>query len=72
MERNLDRRVEVLTPIHEPKIQARLSHILELALHDDQHAWTLLEDQTWLRVKGEAKASLQNALMEEVKSLPRG
>ena len=72
MERNLDRRVEVLTPIHEPKIQARLSHILELALQDDQHAWTLLEDQTWLRVKGEAKASLQQALMEEVRALPRG
>jgi len=42
MERNLDRRVEVLCPIADPALQAYLrENVLELYLADTQRAWTL-------------------------------
>ena len=41
MERNLDRRIEVLTPVHDPELQARLLEILELVFTDDTNAWSL-------------------------------
>jgi len=42
MERNLDRRVEVLCPIADPALQAYLrENVLELYLGDTQRAWTL-------------------------------
>ncbi len=50
MERNLDRRVEVVVPIAEPGIQRRLVGILEDALRDEANAWTLSADGSWHRV----------------------
>jgi polyphosphate kinase len=50
MERNLDRRIEALTPIQEPELQAELNVILETMLADDRRAWTLSSDGRWLRV----------------------
>ncbi|MCI0584350.1 MAG: polyphosphate kinase 1 [Chloroflexi bacterium] len=50
MERNLDRRIEALTPILEPDLQAELGVILETLLADDRRAWTLGSDGHWARV----------------------
>ncbi len=50
MERNLDRRVEVVVPIDDPEIQRRLVGILEDALRDEANAWTLSADGAWQRV----------------------
>ena len=50
MERNLDRRVEVVVPIDEPGIQRRLVGIVEDALCDEANAWTLSGDGSWHRV----------------------
>ncbi|HEX6419450.1 MAG TPA: RNA degradosome polyphosphate kinase [Acidimicrobiales bacterium] len=49
MPRNLDRRVEVLTPVVDPALQARLDEILEVEVHDDVLAWTLGADGRWSR-----------------------
>jgi polyphosphate kinase len=49
MERNLDRRIELLTPVHDPELQARLLEILDLAFADDVNAW-VLNDRTWQRL----------------------
>ncbi len=50
MERNLDRRVEVLCPINEPSIKRHLRDIvLEAVLQDSDRAWALLTDGTYVR-----------------------
>ena len=50
MERNLDRRIEALTPILEPDLQAELQAILDTMLADDRRAWILGSDGHWTRV----------------------
>ena len=47
MQRNLDRRVEVLTPIRDPALRARLDEILAVLGVDDTLAWELTGDGTW-------------------------
>ena len=41
MERNLDRRVEVVTPVEDHEAQARLARIIEVMLADDRRSWQL-------------------------------
>jgi polyphosphate kinase len=50
MPRNLDRRVEVVTPVRAPALQARLQEILDANLADDRNAWALNPDGTWTKV----------------------
>jgi len=50
MPRNLDRRVEAVTPVTQPDLQARLAEILEINLADDVLAWTLGPDGEWTKV----------------------
>ncbi len=50
MPRNLDRRVEVLTPVLDPELKARLREILDVVLTDDVLAWTLGSDGRWTRL----------------------
>jgi polyphosphate kinase len=47
MERNLDRRVEVLTPVRDPALRARLDEILGVLLADEALAWKLDGDGIW-------------------------
>ena len=49
MERNLDRRVEVIVPVRDPVIQQRLVEVLDAALADRANAWTLGPDGRWTR-----------------------
>jgi polyphosphate kinase len=50
MPRNLDRRVEVLTPVTDVTLQARLDEVLDVELRDDVLAWSLGPDGEWTRV----------------------
>jgi len=50
MERNLDRRVEVVVPVDDPAIQERLVAILDAALADRANAWELGSDRHWHRL----------------------
>ncbi|MPZ52802.1 MAG: polyphosphate kinase 1 [Acidimicrobiia bacterium] len=50
MPRNLDRRVEALTPITDPRLRGRLDETLEVLLADDELAWELDSNGTWTRV----------------------
>jgi polyphosphate kinase len=50
MPRNLDRRVEAVTPVDDPDLQARLQEILDVNLADDTLAWELHGDGSWSRV----------------------
>jgi polyphosphate kinase len=49
MERNLDRRIEVLVPVTHPKHRAWLDTVFEMALADDSVRWELASDGTWHR-----------------------
>jgi polyphosphate kinase len=49
MERNLDRRVEVIIPVEAADMQSRLREILELDLADRVRAWQLAADGVWHR-----------------------
>ena len=48
MKRNLDERIEVLTPVHRPALQHTLLTMLEMLLADRRQAWDL-HDRVWLR-----------------------
>jgi len=47
MERNLDNRVEAVTPIHDPRLQERLREILEVCLADNRNCWEMQSDGTY-------------------------
>ncbi|HET8980218.1 MAG TPA: polyphosphate kinase 1 [Solirubrobacteraceae bacterium] len=68
MPRNLDTRVELLTPIERPELQAELDDTLERCLADDTYAWTLASDGLWTRRHGRTR-SVHNELMERTLSL---
>jgi len=50
MPRNLDRRVEAVVPVDDPRLRARLDEILRVVLADDRLAWELGPDGSWRRV----------------------
>jgi polyphosphate kinase len=64
MGRNLDRRVEVLVPIHDPELQARLFEVLDLVFADETNTWELGPDRRWRRVENVHGVSAQARLKE--------
>ena len=69
MERNLDNRVEAVAPIHDPRLQRRLEHILELALSDNRKAWEMHPDGSYTQRSPGPDEPVRNAqriLMEEI------
>ncbi len=63
MPRNLDTRVELLTPVDGPELRADLDDTLERCLADDTFAWTLGPDGQWTRRQGGTR-SVHRELME--------
>ena len=51
MERNLDRRVEALTPVDDGILQERLRVTLRTMLADERRAWVLDRNGDWRRVE---------------------
>jgi polyphosphate kinase len=64
MERNIDRRVETLTPVLEADLRERLDEILALNLADDVNSWTLHPGGEWSRVPSVEGVSTQRRLQE--------
>jgi polyphosphate kinase len=67
MPRNLDRRVEAVTPVEDPKLVNELREILQILLSDNRQAWDLQPDGRYIqRYPGpdEAERSAQRILME--------
>ncbi|MCJ7711053.1 MAG: RNA degradosome polyphosphate kinase, partial [Chloroflexi bacterium] len=60
MERNLDRRVEVVTPVEDNEARARLARIIEVMMADDRRSWQLGSDGRWQRT--EVIGSLEGTL----------
>ena len=59
MERNLDRRVEVLVPIEDPTLQRELVEAFEITWRDDEFTWVLGTDRRWRRVQSVDQFSAQ-------------
>jgi polyphosphate kinase len=51
MERNLDRRVEVLVPIEDTSLQSELLEVFEITWRDDLYTWVLGTDRRWRRLQ---------------------
>ncbi len=64
MGRNLDRRIEVVVPVHDPDLQARLFEVLDLVFADETNAWELGSDRRWRRVPNRHGLSSQERLKE--------
>ncbi len=63
MPRNLDKRVELLTPVENEELQAELEDTLQRCLADDTFAWTLAADGSWRRREGGTRCA-HRELME--------
>jgi polyphosphate kinase len=50
MPRNLDRRIETLFPIEDPRLKQELLDILEISMADNMNARLLHSDGTYLRL----------------------
>jgi polyphosphate kinase len=57
MPRNLDKRVELLTPVENKELQVELEDTLERCLADDTFAWTLETDGSWKRRDGGTRSA---------------
>jgi polyphosphate kinase len=64
MRRNLDRRVEVLTPVRDPSLKERLDEVIDTLLADDVLAWELGPDAVWRRVSGGRGVNAQSELAD--------
>ncbi len=66
MPRNLDNRVELLTPVHDPTCRAEVLDTLERCLLDNVNAWQLNSDGKWQAVvagPGDKPRSAQRELL---------
>jgi polyphosphate kinase len=67
MQRNLDHRVECLTPVDDPALTLHLQEILRIELADDALAWEL-GSKGWSRVPRRTGVDANDALMELARS----
>ncbi len=67
MERNLDHRVECVTPIRDPSLAEHLQEILRLELEDEELAWEL-GPKGWTKVPTRRGLNANDALMELARS----
>jgi polyphosphate kinase len=68
MPRNLDTRVEVVTPVEEPHLVHELKQILDIILADNRQAWDLKSDGTYVQrspKEGEPELSSQKHFMSQ-------
>lgn len=66
MDRNLDRRVEALVRIDDPRLRDRIDGILDLAWSDTAASWSLGPDGTWSRAVPDGEPiSLQLELIRQ-------
>ncbi|MCA9970806.1 MAG: polyphosphate kinase 1 [Anaerolineales bacterium] len=71
--RNLNDRVELVTPIEEPALQQRLIQLLEMAMSDNRLAWELQADGRYtLRRPADGKErNFHDMLMKQARKLAR-
>ncbi|MCZ7588970.1 MAG: hypothetical protein M5U27_08990 [Gaiella sp.] len=73
MPRNLDRRIEVLTPVESARARSEIGAILDSAFADTTNTWELGPDGSWSRVerKGKKQRTHQEAMMRRAQRRAR-
>jgi polyphosphate kinase len=74
MPRNLDHRVEVITPVEETRAQQRLNAVFDALLADNAQAWELGGDGKWQRLspdKSQRQKPAHDALMRSARARQR-
>jgi polyphosphate kinase len=64
MQRNLEKRVEVLCPVEDPRLQAELRHILDTQLSDQRGAWDMQSDGSYVQRSSVGAKHCQQQLIE--------
>ncbi|MGF1634337.1 MAG: polyphosphate kinase 1 [Phycisphaerae bacterium] len=64
MNRNLEYRVEAITPVEQPELQTRLDDVLTACLSEKTACWHLNPDGTWTRRHGKGFRDVQELLMK--------
>ena len=72
MSRNLDRRIEAVTPIEDPEHRQKLERLLQLYLNDNQGAWDMQSDGTFTQRKPTNEAPERNSQIQLVKEWSKG
>jgi len=68
MTRNLDRRVEAVIPVEDPKLVQQLKDVMTILMADNRHAWDLQSDDTYIQrqpTADEEERSAQVILMQK-------
>jgi polyphosphate kinase len=75
MHRNLDRRVEALVRLADPKHLAEIDELFDLSMSDQTASWHLAENGDWIRwsraVDGAPLDDIQNVLMKSITARKR-
>ncbi len=66
MTRNLDRRIEVLTPVLNPKIAHEVYVTLLEYFREDAHAYHLQKDGTYIRKNGKDYVDIQSIMLSKI------
>ena len=72
MSRNLNRRVEALVRLDDPRTQQRVREILDVVLNDDRLAWTLAGDGVWTKRRGPAAIDTHARLQQLARGRANG
>ncbi|MBL9017387.1 MAG: polyphosphate kinase 1 [Myxococcales bacterium] len=64
MQRNLEKRVEVLVPIDDARLHAELRHILDTQLSDQRGAWDMQPDGSYVQRTGMGAKHSQQQMIE--------
>ena len=49
MRRNLDRRIEAITPIEDSELKSQLKTLLQIYIKDDYFSWIMKEDGSYTK-----------------------
>jgi polyphosphate kinase len=79
MKRNLESRVEAVTPVEDPSLRKELRSVFDVQLKPNHAAWEMRSDGSYVRLSGDPKNNCQLAMidmvekreMEEVKTRRR-
>tara|TARA_B100002052_G_scaffold104785_1_gene96569 strand:- start:15 stop:2153 length:2139 start_codon:yes stop_codon:yes gene_type:complete len=72
MSRNLDRRVEAVTPVDDPSLRGRLERLLELYLKDNRGAWDMQSDGSFIQRQPEDGEDVRNSQVQLIKQWSQG
>ncbi len=72
MSRNLDRRVEAVTPVEDPELRQQLERLLELYLKDNRGAWDMQSDGSFIQRQPEDGEDVRNSQVQLIKQWSQG